>query len=116
MSLIFCFMKTEQAFTALAEGIKKHGEPVCQTTDPEMWFPDLGGESYEMRVAKKYCGECPVQRECAIYAITANEAYGIWGGLTASQRQDVRVGRSTLAKAMAASESRVKRTKLPKLT
>jgi WhiB family redox-sensing transcriptional regulator len=109
-------MKTEQAFTALSEGIKKHGEPVCQTTDPEMWFPDLGGESYEMRVAKKYCGECPVQRECAIYAITANEAYGIWGGLTASQRQDVRVGRSTLAKAMAASESRVKRTKLPKLT
>lgn len=106
-------MKVEQAFTALAEGIKQHGAPVCQTTDPEYWFPDLGGESKEMRIAKKYCGECPVQRECAIYAIVAYEPYGIWGGLTFNQRQDIRNGRSTLEKAMAQSEARVRRTKLP---
>lgn len=106
-------MKEDQAFTILAEAIRQSGPPVCQETDPESWFPELGGESYEMRVAKKYCGMCPVQRECANYAIVANEAYGIWGGLTASQRQDIRVGRTTLDKALAASEARVKRTHLP---
>lgn len=106
-------MKVEQAFTALADAIKKNGPPVCQETDPESWFPESGGESYEMRIAKKYCGTCPVQRECATYAIVANELYGIWGGLTSNQRQDIRVGRTTLDKALAASEARVKRTKLP---
>lgn len=106
-------MKVEQAFTALADAIKKNGPPVCQETDPESWFPESGGESYELRVAKKYCGSCPAQRECAVYAIVANEMYGIWGGLTANQRQDIRNGRTTLDKALAASESRVKRTRLP---
>ena len=108
-----CFMKVEQAFTALADAIKTHGAPICQETDPEMWFPDLGGESYEMRVAKKLCGECPVQVQCARYAIEAVEMYGIWGGLTASQRQDVRTGKVTLEYALKRSEQRVAKTLLP---
>ncbi len=106
-------MKAEQALTELAEAIKKHGEPVCQTRDPEMWFPEAGGESYEMRVAKKYCGQCPVQRECAIYGIVSVEIYGIWGGLSPRQRQDVRMGKISLEKAMAQSKSRTRKTNLP---
>jgi WhiB family redox-sensing transcriptional regulator len=106
-------MKVEQAFTELAEAIRKHGEPVCQQTDPEYWFPEAGGERYESLVAKKYCGECPVQRQCAIYAIAADESYGIWGGLTDRQRVDVRNGRMTLDQAFRMSEVRSAKVKLP---
>jgi hypothetical protein len=105
-------MKVEQAFTALADGIKKHGAPVCQEIDGELWFPEAGGESYELRQAKKICSECPVQLLCAKYALAADEAYGIWGGLTPSQRDDIRKGRITLEKALARSADRVKNFRL----
>ncbi len=105
-------MKVEQAFTALADGIKKHGAPVCQEIDGELWFPEAGGESYELRQAKKICSECPVQLLCAQYAIVADEAYGIWGGLTPHQRDEIRKGKTTLDKAIDQNSVRVKRFKL----
>lgn len=105
-------MKAETAFTALAEAIKQNGTPVCQEIDGELWFPELGGESYELRMAKKLCGTCPVQRQCATYAIVADEAFGIWGGLTPNQRDDIRKGRTTLDKALARSAARVANFKL----
>lgn len=37
--------------------------------------------------AKAVCQVCPVQRQCRDYAITINEPYGIWGGLTESERR-----------------------------
>ena len=106
-------MKVERAFTELAEAIREHGAPVCQETDPEYWYPEAGGERYESLVAKKYCGECPVQRQCAIYAIEADEHYGIWGGLTDRQRVDVRNGRMTLDQAFRMSEVRSAKVRLP---
>jgi WhiB family redox-sensing transcriptional regulator len=106
-------MKVEQAFTALADSIREHGQPVCQQTDPEYWFPEAGGERYESLVAKKYCGECPVQRQCALYAIAADEAYGIWGGLNDRQRVDVRNGRISLEEAFRMSEVRSAKVRLP---
>jgi len=106
-------MKVEQAFTALADGIKEHGAPICQQTDPEYWFPEAGGERYESLVAKKYCGECPVQMQCALYAITAGEDYGIWGGLNDRQRVDVRNGKITLEQALRVSEVRSAKVRLP---
>jgi hypothetical protein len=100
-------MKVERAFTALADGIKKHGAPVCQEIDGEMWFPEAGGESYELRAAKKICSECPVQLLCAQYAIVADEAYGIWGGLTPNQRDDIRKGKISVERALQRSADRV---------
>ncbi len=105
-------MKAEQAFTALAEAIRAKGTPVCQEVDGELWFPESGGESYELRMAKKLCGTCPVQRECAVYALIADESYGIWGGLTPNQRDDIRRGKTTLDKALARSAARVEKFKL----
>lgn len=101
-------MKVEQAFTALADGIRKHGAPVCQEIDGELWFPEAGGESYELRQAKKICSECPVQLLCAQYALVADEAYGIWGGLTPNQRDDIRRGKITVQAALERSADRVK--------
>jgi WhiB family transcriptional regulator, redox-sensing transcriptional regulator len=80
-------MRAEKEFIALAEGIQKHGAPVCQQTDPELWFPESGGENFQYRTAKKFCQRCPVKAECLALALANNEQYGIWGGLTTKDRQ-----------------------------
>jgi WhiB family redox-sensing transcriptional regulator len=79
-------MNAEKAFTALAEGIKEHGAPICQEIDGELWFPDIGGRNGDVLLAKKYCQECPVKAECLQFALVNNEQYGIWGGLTLKER------------------------------
>lgn len=105
-------MKAERAFTLLASAIREKGTPICQEVDGELWFPEIGGESYELRMAKKLCSTCPVQRECAVYALAADEAYGIWGGLTPHQRNEIRKGKTTLEKALGQNAVRVERFKL----
>lgn len=37
--------------------------------------------------AKQFCDTCPVRRACLIEAISRNEPYGTWGGLTLKQRR-----------------------------
>lgn len=80
-------MKPEQAFIQLVNAIRKHGEPVCMTTDPELWFPDVGGEGTNVRKVKKLCQACPVRSECLTFALANHEPYGIWGGLSTRERQ-----------------------------
>ena len=43
-------------------------------------------ERREIR-AKSVCMICPVGRECLNYAMTIREPYGIWGGLTETERR-----------------------------
>lgn len=83
-------MRAEQAFFDLAKAIKKHGTPVCQEVDPDLWFPESGGENFQYRMAKKFCAPCPVKTECLTLALENNEQFGIWGGLTAKERQKLR--------------------------
>ena len=71
----------------LLAAIQEHGDPICRTTDPEVWFPEQGdGSKGSVRQAKKWCKECPVQMECLAYAVANREAFGIWGGLTVEER------------------------------
>jgi hypothetical protein len=60
-------------------------------------FPDayfMTGESEDdmslNKLAISICNACPLQQLCLDYAMEANEAYGIWGGKTSSQRKRVR--------------------------
>lgn len=39
--------------------------------------------------AKAICNVCPVQADCSVYALNIKEPFGIWGGLTESERKDV---------------------------
>jgi WhiB family redox-sensing transcriptional regulator len=87
---MFSVMKTEQAFLALADAIKKHGTPICQETDPELWFPETGGENGAFKTAKLFCSQCPVRLECLNLALANNEQHGIWGGLSVKERQRLR--------------------------
>lgn len=67
--------------------------PPCQTTDPEIWYSEKGDVGFNYRIAKEFCAQCPVIEECAKYAIEANEADGIWGGLGPKQRQQMRAAK-----------------------
>ena len=91
-------MKPDQAFTILANAIKKTGEPICMQTDPDQWFPEVGGLNGDARAAKKLCNECPVKRECLQFAIVNNELYGIWGGLSYRERMRVKNPNRTLGR------------------
>lgn len=37
--------------------------------------------------AKLICSRCVVRAECLEYALRSREAYGVWGGLTESERR-----------------------------
>lgn len=39
--------------------------------------------------AKEVCGHCPVRRECLSHAVDTGEPYGVWGGLSEGERQDL---------------------------
>jgi WhiB family redox-sensing transcriptional regulator len=45
----------------------------------------------EMR-AKAVCASCPVIENCLRWALSAREPYGVWGGLSAEERE-VRLAR-----------------------
>lgn len=57
---------------------------LCAQTDPEAFFPEKGGSTRE---AKKMCLGCPVRSECLEYALSNDERYGIWGGLSERERR-----------------------------
>jgi WhiB family redox-sensing transcriptional regulator len=59
----------------------------CAETDPELFFPPRDGPADE---ARAICGSCAVRRQCLAYAITADEPYGIWGGLDPGERRNLR--------------------------
>lgn len=49
----------------------------------DLFFPERGGS---LQAARLICDACPVDTECLNYALDTRTPYGIWGGLTYSQR------------------------------
>jgi WhiB family redox-sensing transcriptional regulator len=60
---------------------------LCAETDPEAFFPEKGGSTRE---AKKICTGCEVRTECLEYALSNDERFGIWGGLSERERRRLR--------------------------
>jgi len=60
---------------------------LCAETDPEAFFPEKGGSTRE---AKKICTGCEVRSECLEYALSNDERFGIWGGLSERERRRLR--------------------------
>lgn len=61
-----------------------HEKARCKGWDPEIFYPDRGVPSAS---AKAVCRECPVQPDCLDYAISRDERFGIWGGLSERERR-----------------------------
>ncbi|MGH7744327.1 MAG: WhiB family transcriptional regulator [Candidatus Dormibacteria bacterium] len=64
-----------------------HDNALCAQTDPEAFFPEKGDPNM---AAKKVCFRCDVRAECLEYALNNREHFGIWGGLSALQRNRLR--------------------------
>lgn len=59
----------------------------CAEIGGDAWFPE---PSANAREAKAICAACPVLAECLQYAMDDPSLTGIWGGLTQTQRQELR--------------------------
>jgi WhiB family redox-sensing transcriptional regulator len=55
----------------------------CQDLDTELFFPisPKGPGQRQADEAKAVCKTCPVQRQCATWALATAQEYGIWGGM-----------------------------------
>lgn len=58
-------------------------DALCAQADPEAWFPNPGEHS---TAAKTICDGCPIRQQCLDYARAEDIRWGVWGGLTASER------------------------------
>lgn len=78
---------------------------LCRSRSSELFFHPEGERGTAKRTreerAKEVCRNCPVIAECRAHALTVQEPYGVWGGLTEeertailqSPRDEVQVGR-----------------------
>ena len=55
-----------------------------------MWWQDAE-DSEETVTALRVCATCPVQQICLSVAMDNDERHGVWGGLTARQRKEMRL-------------------------
>ena len=66
----------------------------CLTHSPALFFAKRWESKRETvkreKRAKRVCATCPVREQCLTYALTRNEKYGIWGGLTEKERTQMR--------------------------
>jgi WhiB family transcriptional regulator, redox-sensing transcriptional regulator len=76
-----------------------HG--ACRGQDTELFFHPEGERgprrANREAAAKAVCATCPVIRQCAEHALRVREPYGIWGGLSEAERDEILAGRRTVA-------------------
>lgn len=68
-----------------------HG--ACRGVTTEVFFHPEGergnARSQREEAAKAICSTCPVICQCALHALRVREPYGVWGGLSESEREDL---------------------------
>jgi WhiB family redox-sensing transcriptional regulator len=63
-------------------------DALCAQVDTgDIFYPPKGASS---RDAKRLCGLCEVRQQCLDFALTTEERYGIWGGLSERERRRIR--------------------------
>lgn len=74
--------------------------PVCAEVDPEMWFPGPG-QWTTSRLARRLCQGCPLLAACRGWALAHPEETetGVWGGMTAEERDAWHAGQRELKEA-----------------
>jgi WhiB family redox-sensing transcriptional regulator len=65
----------------------------CRGVDPEIFFSPDAERGPRRRAreasAKALCAVCPVVQQCRDHALTVREPYGVWGGLTINERDQL---------------------------
>lgn len=58
-------------------------DALCVQVDPDIFFPEKGDSTKE---PKRVCAQCPMAEECLLGALQRKEEFGVFGGLTTSER------------------------------
>lgn len=65
----------------------------CRGEDPAVFFHPEGerGPVRQAReaAAKAICATCPVLDACAAHALAVREPYGVWGGMSEDDREEI---------------------------
>lgn len=65
----------------------------CRAGDGDLFFHPYGerepSRSRRERAAQAVCAGCPVLLNCRSYALAAQEPYGVWGGMTETDRVEM---------------------------
>lgn len=82
-------------------------DAACRDEDTELFFPIGGSEEFAAQIedAKAVCQACPVRADCLLDALDRPHKYGIWGGLTETERANLRRQRQRRASANRARET-----------
>ena len=68
-------------------------ESNCREADSDLFFldPSMRGREKHKKEheAKKICKGCPVIEQCLDHALAVPEFFGVWGGMTADQRNSI---------------------------
>jgi WhiB family transcriptional regulator, redox-sensing transcriptional regulator len=60
---------------------------LCAEVDPTIFHVDKGGSTRE---AKLICSRCTVREACLAFALDSEDEFGVYGGLSARQRRDMK--------------------------
>lgn len=68
-------------------------QAACRDRPADVFFhtENERGAAREARdaAAKSICAGCPVIRDCASHALRVREPYGVWGGMTEEERDEL---------------------------
>ncbi|QMV10954.1 WhiB family transcriptional regulator [Streptomyces lincolnensis] len=62
-------------------------QALCAQTGADFFFPEPGSS---VREAKRICGMCEMRPACLEYALSNDERFGVWGGLSEKERLHLR--------------------------
>lgn len=62
---------------------------LCNQANSETFFPDVRAKT-QAKAAKVICGRCTVAPQCLEFALATGERFGVWGGTTPVERQEIR--------------------------
>jgi WhiB family transcriptional regulator, redox-sensing transcriptional regulator len=70
----------------------------CKGMKTDLWFPPRDKEKYKTiaEISKAICygknglPECPVRKECLLYADKMEDTHGIWGGMSHRERNSLK--------------------------
>lgn len=79
--------RTDAEWLEILVVLKERGQCKDET---ERMFPTASGTSKEVVEAKAICRRCPVQAMCGEYALANNERFGVWGGMSETERKRIR--------------------------
>src|SRR5438445_9390470 len=73
-----------RAFDERQDDVAWRTRGVCQTVDPETFFP---APSEPADTAVALCRTCEVQGACLAWALEAGDCHGVWGATTPRERR-----------------------------